>query len=1060
MKQANKVRKDNVPATTANVAVQTAVGQNDILLKWQLMAKQARQKCEDRMLANEVEEDGVKWQRMAANNAVRTAVGGDDMLLKWQLMADQAQKKCEGRECKSAQPTKDENQAVLSTSIRHSRDSHEHENKNSVAARTTPSELLYNCALLQSFCGLEIWCIENLQVVTLPKSSYGKFFSGSAYIVLNTVLLKSGVFQHDVHYWLGKDAEEADSATASDKALELDAALGSQAVQYKEVQGYETEKFLSYFKPCIIPIVGVFSSELEVVSSMTYPVSLLTCKGDRVIYVKEVPFSRSSLNHNNVFILDTASKIFLFSGCNSSIQERAKALEVVQYIKENKHNGRCEVSTIEDGKFVGDPDVGEFWSLFGGYAPITREQPCTTLKQPEVSPVKLFWITLQGQLSQIGTGSLKKQMLSQDKCYMLDCGTEIYVWMGNMTSITERKIFISATENMLNFQDRSIGTHITFLTEGSETSTFKSLFDDWPKSVQPNLYEEGRGKVAAIFKQHGYDVKELPEEHCKPFINCSGTLMVWRVDSKEVFLQGKEPIKLFSGDCYIVRYTYAGIEKDENVFYAWLGRNSIEEDRDAAISKMSNMADSIKGHPVLAQILEGMEPMQFYHIYQTLIVCKGGTSSRYKRSISENEITDETYNEDTTALFRVQGSSRRNIQAIEVDLVSGSLNSSYCYILQAGTSIFTWAGNLTSPRDHDLLDRMLDLINQTTHQPTSVREGSEPDVFWSVLGGRTEYPKEKEMKSYVEFPHLFTCICKEASGNLEVKEIFNFTQDDLTTEDVLVLDCHNEIYVWIGNHANVRSNQQALTLGMKFLQIDILLEGLSMETPIYVVREGHEPSFFTCFFEWDSSKARMHGNSFERKLAILKGHTSKKETPKRSPQKSFELYSAGATSYSSSNKYLSPNKIGRSVSPSSCDFKSSSDVPSTRDFANASHSVRKLFATSSLDRADTSYGASLDLHSREITEKQVVSQTLESSSDMKIGSLQDESSEVDDTLETFPYECLQVMSDDPLTSIDVTKREAYLSHAEFQEKFGMTKKVFYKLPKWRQNEHKRSLNLF
>jgi len=52
------------------------------------------------------------------------------------------------------------------------------------------------------------------------------------------------------------------------------------------------------------------------------------------------------LNHEDVFILDTALKIFLFSGCNSTIQERAKGLEVVQYIKENKHGGKCEVATI------------------------------------------------------------------------------------------------------------------------------------------------------------------------------------------------------------------------------------------------------------------------------------------------------------------------------------------------------------------------------------------------------------------------------------------------------------------------------------------------------------------------------------------------------------------------------------------------------------------------------------------------------------------------------------------------------------------------------------------
>lgn len=48
----------------------------------------------------------------------------------------------------------------------------------------------------------------------------------------------------------------------------------------------------------------------------------------------------------------------------------------------------------------------------------------------------------------------------------------------------------------------------------------------------------------------------------------------------------------------------------------------------------------------------------------------------------------------------------------------------------------------------------------------------------------------------------------------QVKEIYNFTQDDLTTEDVLLLDCHEEIYVWIGCHANVKSKQQALMFGL------------------------------------------------------------------------------------------------------------------------------------------------------------------------------------------------------------------------------------------------------
>lgn len=75
---------------------------------------------------------------------------------------------------------------------------------------------------------------------------------------------------------------------ASDKALELDAALGSCAVQYRELQGQETEKFLSYFKPCIIPVEGIYSSRQGHSNGDIYQVRLLTCKGDHVVHVKEV----------------------------------------------------------------------------------------------------------------------------------------------------------------------------------------------------------------------------------------------------------------------------------------------------------------------------------------------------------------------------------------------------------------------------------------------------------------------------------------------------------------------------------------------------------------------------------------------------------------------------------------------------------------------------------------------------------------------------------------------------------------------------------------------------
>lgn len=55
-------------------------------------------------------------------------------------------------------------------------------------------------------------------------------------------------------------------------------------------------------------------------------------------------------------------------------------------------------------------------------------------------------ITLQGKLCEVGAESLTKEMLEADKCYMLDCDSDIFVWMGRGSLLTERRTSISAAE--------------------------------------------------------------------------------------------------------------------------------------------------------------------------------------------------------------------------------------------------------------------------------------------------------------------------------------------------------------------------------------------------------------------------------------------------------------------------------------------------------------------------------------------------------------------------------------------------------------------------------------
>ncbi|GAB2230357.1 hypothetical protein Droror1_Dr00014620 [Drosera rotundifolia] len=170
-------------------------------------------------------------------------------------------------------------------------------------------------------------------------------------------------------------------------------------------------------------------------------------------------------------------------------------------------------------------------------------------------------------------------------------------------------------------------------------------------------------------------------------------------------------VKLFSGDCYVLQYTYPGIPRDETIFYAWHGHASIEEDRVCALSQMVAIASSIKGAPVLAQITQDKEPDQFLWIVRTLIVFK----------------------------------------------VSSSLHSSYCYILQTRATIFTWIGSLTSTRDHELLDKCQGSV-RSSHQssaPTTQAEEEEIQGAKSLLRIMIQQILVKRTESSSNF----SCMC-------------------------------------------------------------------------------------------------------------------------------------------------------------------------------------------------------------------------------------------------------------------------------------------------------------
>ncbi|XP_060177339.1 villin-2-like [Lycium barbarum] len=921
--------------------------------------------------------------------------------------------------------------------------------------------------------GTEIWRIEAFKPVPLPKSECGKFYSGDSYIILQTTSGKGGSYIYDIHFWLGKDTSQDEAGSAAIKSVELDAILGGRAVQHREIQAHESDKFLSYFKPCIIPLEGGISSGFKKPEEEEFEIRLYVCKGKRVVRMKQVPFSRSSLNHDDVFILDSKDKIYQFNGANSNIQERAKALEVIQFLKDKYHEGTCDVAIVDDGNLQAETDSGSFWVLFGGFAPIGKKVATEDDIVPEKTLAKLYSIT-DGQVSPMD-GELSKSSLENNKCYLLDCGAEVFVWVGRVTQLDERKAASQAAEEYLSSQNRPKSTHVTRLIQGYETHSFKSNFDSWP-SGSALTAEEGRGKVAALLKQQGVGVKGSSKsapvnEEVLPLLEGGGKIEVWRINGNtKTPVSGGDIGKFHSGDCYIVLYTYHPNDKKEDYYLCWwIGKDSVEEDQNLAAKLASAMCNSLKGRPVLGRVYQGKEPPQFVAIFQPMLVLKGGLSSGYKNYIADKGLNDETYTADSVALIRLSGTSVHNNKAVQVDAVATSLNSNECFLLQSGSSVFCWHGNQSTYEQQQLAAKVADFLKPGVTVKHS-KEGTESSSFWFGLGGKQSYTSKKVAPEVTRDPHLFAYSINK--GKFEIEEIYNFSQDDLLTEDVLLLDTHAEVFVWVGQSSDPKEKQSSFEIGQKYIEMAACLEGLSPNVPLYKVTEGNEPCFLTTFFSWDAAKAIAHGNSFQKKVMLLFGVGNASENQPRSNGTNTQRASALAALNSAFNS-SSPAKSGSAPRPAgkspgsqrAAAIAALSSVLSAEKKQSPEGSS-PLSRSSSVDAIPLGNGVSTaevvgskDVPERKETETVEPAEIDGEDVGTKPEPEQDET-DSDGSQTTFSYERLKAKSENPVTRIDFKRREAYLSDEEFQSVLRMTKEAFYKLPKWKQDLLKRKVDLF
>lgn len=326
--------------------------------------------------------------------------------------------------------------------------------------------------------GLQIWRIQQFHVVPVDPKNYGTFHTGDSYIVLHTYHPKSDSqkLAYDAHFWLGAFTTQDEAGTAAYKTVELDDYLGGLPVQYREVQGYESDRFLSYFKGSIRILEGGVETGFHHVEAEKYRARLLHLKGKKHIRVHEVPLTHKSLNSGDVFVLDGGKIVIQWNGSKAGVLEKAKAAELVQAI-EGEREGRAH------GRVVSESDNDEeFWRLLGGKGPVADAaaggSDLEAEKQHQGELYRLSDASGKFEFKEVAKGDkIKRSHLDSNDVFILSTGAQVFAWVGKKASVGEKRKALQFAQEYVNKAGLPVHVSVARILEGGENEIFEDFFD-------------------------------------------------------------------------------------------------------------------------------------------------------------------------------------------------------------------------------------------------------------------------------------------------------------------------------------------------------------------------------------------------------------------------------------------------------------------------------------------------------------------------------------------------------------------------------------------------------
>lgn len=252
--------------------------------------------------------------------------------------------------------------------------------------------------------------------------------------------------------------------------------FNTNVVQIRVHEGMESPHFLQLFKgkliilnghdPCTTTRKLPASFTLKVIGNSTYSTKAI-----------QIGTKSSHLPTDCYIVKSSSGMVYVWCGTSSTGDSREMAKSIAGMIGEPN----LVMEGAENEEFY--ENVGEkFLAQVRSTSPADKSL-MNTWEKARVS----LWVStlIQGQIQLEQIFAFEQKDLTVDNIYLLDAGSVIYVWLGNLVSAEQKQAAWIMALHLISTHPipRSIKTPICVVKQGYEPISFIGFFNEWNQKL-------------------------------------------------------------------------------------------------------------------------------------------------------------------------------------------------------------------------------------------------------------------------------------------------------------------------------------------------------------------------------------------------------------------------------------------------------------------------------------------------------------------------------------------------------------------------------------------------